>query len=132
MSGLSLRLLSAALFTLLAWGARAQAPVQATQQATLAQPDQAPGPVVIGCRMSAAPGNEPLCIIDGMLASPKQLAELNPGDIEKMDVLSAKQGAALYGNRGLNGVVLITSKPRHKQDAALLKQRQQQHLQQLR
>lgn len=39
-----------------------------------------------------------------------RLAELNPNDIESMSVLKGPEAAALYGNEGANGVILITTK----------------------
>ncbi|WP_171025478.1 TonB-dependent receptor plug domain-containing protein [Hymenobacter jeollabukensis] len=81
--------------------------------------------------MSPPPGNKPLYLIDGRPATTEQFASLNPENIQKIEVLSAKQGTALYSSQALNGAVLITSRPRRKQQAALFKQRQQQPTQQL-
>lgn len=54
-------------------------------------------------------GNGPLLIVDG---SPYDgdFNSINPGDIESMTVLKDAASAALYGSRGANGVVLITTK----------------------
>jgi TonB-dependent starch-binding outer membrane protein SusC len=67
-------------------------------------------------------GNEPLYVIDGVLiesqvdmswiGSPAQngLSSINPGDIESMEILKDASATSIYGARGANGVVLITTK----------------------
>ena len=52
--------------------------------------------------------NTPLYVVDGVPAS--GISDLNPADIESMSVLKDAASAALYGNRGANGVILITTK----------------------
>lgn len=69
--------------------------------------------------------NEPLFVIDGIPIFPSNatfapgntggqaqnaLANLNPGDIESMEVLKDASATAIYGSRGANGVVIITTK----------------------
>ena len=82
--------------------------------------------------------NEPLYVIDGiqigggnegvvftgnggnttaMRTSP--LTNLNPNDIESIEILKDASAAAIYGNRGANGVVLITTKKGKKGDARI-------------
>ncbi len=53
--------------------------------------------------------NEPLYVVDGfaLAASPNAL---NPADIESIEVLKDASATAIYGSRGANGVVLITTK----------------------
>jgi TonB-linked SusC/RagA family outer membrane protein len=52
--------------------------------------------------------NEPLYIVDGVPYG--SLNAINPNDIERIDVLKDAASAAIYGSRGTNGVVLITTK----------------------
>jgi len=52
--------------------------------------------------------NQPLYIIDGVPADPGN--ELNPNDIESISVLKDASSAAIYGTRGANGVIIITTK----------------------
>ena len=55
----------------------------------------------------------PLYVVDGMPVEPApdgSLSFLNPSDIEKIDVLKDAASTAIYGSRGANGVVLITTK----------------------
>ncbi|GEO06466.1 SusC/RagA family TonB-linked outer membrane protein [Adhaeribacter aerolatus] len=68
-------------------------------------------------------GNEPLYVIDGFpvysgggLSTPgtgpnlNPMASLNPGDIESIEILKDASATAIYGSRGANGVVLVTTK----------------------
>lgn len=54
--------------------------------------------------------SEPLYIIDGMPGNQDAMELVNPGDIESMEVLKDASAAAVYGARGANGVILITTK----------------------
>ncbi len=58
---------------------------------------------------SATAGNDPLYIVDGVPVE-NGLANLNPNDVESMEVLKDASSAAIYGSRGSNGVILITTK----------------------
>ena len=51
--------------------------------------------------------NEPLFIIDGI---PGSYSQINPSDIESVDVLKDASSTAIYGSAGANGVVIITTK----------------------
>ena len=54
---------------------------------------------------------QPLYIINGKEALKEELAQINPSNIEKMDVLKSDAAVLAYGDRGRNGVVVITLKP---------------------
>ena len=55
--------------------------------------------------------NTPLYIIDGFpVEDPAQAAALNPNDIESTNILKDASATAIYGSRGANGVVVITTK----------------------
>ena len=73
--------------------------------------DPAAGEATIRIRgigsMSAS--NTPLYIVDGMPYS-GSISDINPNDVESMSVLKDASAAAIYGARGANGVVLITTK----------------------
>lgn len=59
-------------------------------------------------------GSGPLIVIDGVEGG--NLANLNANDIESIDVLKDGSAAAIYGTRGTNGVILVTTrkgKPGH-------------------
>ena len=51
--------------------------------------------------------NEPLYIIDGV---PGDINILNPNDIESVEVLKDASSTAIYGTRGSNGVIVVTTK----------------------
>jgi len=54
--------------------------------------------------------NEPLYIVDGVPYGTNGPLNINPNDIERIDVLKDAASAAIYGSRGTNGVVLVTTK----------------------
>lgn len=60
-------------------------------------------------RRSFNASNEPLYVIDG-IPTVGGLEDLNPQDITSMEVLKDASATAIYGSRGANGVVLITTK----------------------
>ncbi|MFD1630482.1 TonB-dependent receptor [Pseudopedobacter beijingensis] len=53
--------------------------------------------------------NEPLYVIDGIIDA-GDLSDINPSDIESIQVLKDASSTAIYGSRGANGVVIITTK----------------------
>lgn len=57
--------------------------------------------------ISTTGDNNPLWVIDGIPSSPNYL---NPNDIESMDVLKDAASTAIYGSRGANGVIIVTTK----------------------
>ncbi len=54
-------------------------------------------------------GASPLIVLDGMIYN-GDLSDINPQDIDKVDVMKDASSAAIYGSRGSNGVILITTK----------------------
>ncbi|MDT0647147.1 TonB-dependent receptor [Zunongwangia sp. F260] len=54
-------------------------------------------------------GNDPLYIIDGTPTG-AGLTDINPNDIESIQILKDASSAAIYGNRAANGVIIITTK----------------------
>jgi len=53
---------------------------------------------------------DPLILIDGMESTPTDLARLQPDDIAGFSILKDATASSLYGARGANGVVLVTTK----------------------
>ena len=53
--------------------------------------------------------NEPLYVIDGIIGA-GDLNSINPADIQSIEVLKDASSTAIYGSRGANGVILITTK----------------------
>ena len=62
--------------------------------------------------------NSPLIILDGMPYD-GVLSNINPQDVESMTVLKDAAASAIYGARGANGVILITTKKGRPQDAEI-------------
>jgi TonB-linked SusC/RagA family outer membrane protein len=60
--------------------------------------------------ISITQDNEPLYIVDGFPAESSLFQTLSPSDIESIDVLKDASATAIYGARGANGVVVITTK----------------------
>jgi len=55
--------------------------------------------------------NEPLWVIDGIIVGQNyNLNNLNPNDISSIEVLKDASSVAIYGSRGANGVILVTTK----------------------
>lgn len=54
--------------------------------------------------------NEPLYVVDGVPLQTGGIEALNPRDIESIDVLKDASSTAIYGSRGANGVILVTTK----------------------
>lgn len=67
------------------------------------------GNILVRGQRSISAGNNPLIVLDGIFFN-GNLADVNPNDIESMEVLKDASAAAIYGSRAANGVILITSK----------------------
>ena len=81
-------------------------------------PDQSPTIRIRGFGSLNA-GKDPLIIVDGAPYS-GDMNTLNPNDVESMTVLKDAASSALYGARGANGVIIITTKQAKKgQDAVV-------------
>ncbi|MDR0712811.1 MAG: TonB-dependent receptor [Bacteroidales bacterium] len=76
-------------------------------------------------------GNEPLYVVDGFPfynnvyssgvvsgSSVNPLASVNPADIESIDILKDAAATAIYGSRGANGVIIITTKKGEKGESS--------------
>ena len=68
------------------------------------------GDVRIRGTRSITAGNDPLYVIDGIPMTAGSMSDVNPNDIESMEILKDASATAIYGSRGANGVVLITTK----------------------
>lgn len=90
-------------------------------------PGQASRIIIRGGAKSITGSNQPLFVIDGVpisndddgsggstevegVSTPNRVADINPDDIESMSILKGSAASVLYGNRGSNGVILITTK----------------------
>jgi TonB-linked SusC/RagA family outer membrane protein len=65
--------------------------------------------IVIRGRSSINSTNSPLWVIDGVIVGNND-PKLNPSDVASLSVLKDASATALYGNRGANGVIIVTTK----------------------
>ncbi len=72
------------------------------------KPGSAPKILIRG-RRSFNAGNDPLYVVDGIPLS-AGYEDINPNDIQSMEVLKDATATAIYGARGANGVILVTTK----------------------
>ena len=68
------------------------------------------GSITIRGTRSLNASNSPLYVVDGIPMQSGGIDDLNPRDIEAIDILKDASSTAIYGSRGANGVVLITTK----------------------
>lgn len=73
------------------------------------QPGSSPSIRVRGSGSISA-SNEPLYVIDGLPLMDGDISDINPADIESMEILKDASSTAIYGSRGANGVVMITTR----------------------
>lgn len=74
-------------------------------------------------------GSEPLWVVDGVpmhsftstLTGLNTIAEIDPADIESIQVLKDAQSSSIYGSRAANGVILVTTKKGHPNQKARFK-----------
>jgi TonB-linked SusC/RagA family outer membrane protein len=67
------------------------------------------GSILLRGKRSFVASNDPLIILDGMTFY-GELNDINPYDIKSIDVLKDASSTAIYGSRGANGVIIITTK----------------------
>ena len=76
---------------------------------TTGEPGAATSIRIRGTRSITA-SNEPLIVVDGVAGAVTDLNDINSEDIESISVLKDASSTAIYGSRGSNGVVLVTTK----------------------
>ncbi len=94
-----------------------QSPLQALQgkvtgvQVTSASGEPGAAPRVLIRGVGTFGGGDPLYVVDGtLLQNPTDVNFINNNDIESIEVLKDASAAAIYGARGANGVIIITTK----------------------
>ena len=73
------------------------------------KPGELPDIVIRGTRSISA-SNTPLYVLDGIPLAAGSMADINPNDIASVEILKDASATAIYGSRGANGVVLISTK----------------------
>jgi len=66
--------------------------------------------VVLRGNRSITGNNQALIVIDNVISSTEALNQLPPNIVDNVNVIKGAQGAALYGEQGVNGVIIVTTK----------------------
>ncbi|MEZ4772934.1 MAG: SusC/RagA family TonB-linked outer membrane protein [Bacteroidia bacterium] len=66
--------------------------------------------ILIRGRNSISANNNPLIVLDGIIYAGGRLSDINPNDIESIDILKDASSSAIFGSQAANGVILITTK----------------------
>ncbi len=82
--------------------------------------NSAPGgaPTVRVRGVSSFRNTDPVYVVDGLILD--NIAFLNPNDIQSMEILKDASSTAIYGSRGANGVIIITTKQGRKNQKAMV------------
>lgn len=70
----------------------------------------APTSIRIRGTRSIEASNEPLIVVDGVMDAVSDIGDINPDDIESISVMKDASSTAIYGSRGANGVIMITTR----------------------
>ena len=90
--------------------------------ATTGEPGATTSIRIRGTRSISA-SNEPLIIVDGVIDGIHDLNDINSADIESISVLKDASSTAIYGARGSNGVIVITTKKGRGMDEMCIRDR---------
>ncbi|MQP25130.1 mucoidy inhibitor MuiA family protein [Flavobacterium sp. LMO8] len=66
--------------------------------------------IVLRGSRSISENNQALVVIDGVISDARTLQSIDSSHIKSTEVLKGAQGAALYGEQGVNGVIIVTTK----------------------
>nr|WP_158231487.1 VWA domain-containing protein [Gaetbulibacter sp. 4G1] len=66
--------------------------------------------IIIRGNASVLKGTEPLLVVDGVVTSYNNMNNIKPKDIQNISILKDASAAALYGSRGSNGVIVVSTK----------------------
>ncbi len=77
------------------------------------------GTVSIRALGSITAGTSPLWVVDGFPTDQRNAQAINPSDIQSIEVLKDASSTAIYGSRGANGVIIITTKSGKKGTSTL-------------
>jgi TonB-linked SusC/RagA family outer membrane protein len=90
--------------------------VSGLQVSTTSQGVNAGTRIVLRGNRTITGNNEALIVIDGAISSSTVLGQLPPDVIDNVNIVKGAQGAALYGQQGVNGVIIVTTKKGSKKD----------------
>jgi len=70
-----------------------------------------PAPATAESRCATAPAASPLYVVDGKQSTCEDVMQMPRDRIDRIEILKGEAAAAIYGSRGANGVILVTTKP---------------------
>lgn len=74
------------------------------------QPGASPQIFIRGGSSTSPEGDAPLLVVDGVVGQMRNISDLNPDDIESVQVLKDAASTAIYGARAANGVIIVKTK----------------------
>ena len=80
-------------------------------------------PVIVHCARTINISEKPLWILDGFISTEKNIKSLNPNNIKSVNILKGTGATAIYGSKGVNGVILITTQNLTKKELRKLKRK---------
>ncbi|WP_343588773.1 hypothetical protein [Flavobacterium sp.] len=107
------KLISFSILILLSYGAMAQNKTVSSKKKDtipISSVPQAQSSKVIICGPPKSAFIKLLYVLDGRIADSLKVSKINPNDIESLKVLQGKEAKLIYGDRGENGAIVITSK----------------------
>lgn len=81
-----------------------------TLQISDGQPGSNPQIFIRGGTSTSPEGDAPLFIVDGFVGAVRNISDLNPDDIESVQVLKDAASTAIYGARAANGIIIVKTK----------------------
>ena len=79
--------------------------------------------VIVHCERTINISEKPLWILDGFISTEKNIKSLNPNKIKSIEVLKGTGATAIYGSKGVNGVILITTQNLTKKELRKLRRK---------
>ena len=107
------KLISFFILILLSYGAMAQNKMVSSKKKDtipISSVPHAQSSKVIICEPSKSSFIKLLYILDGKIADSLKFSKIDPNEIESLKVLPGKEAKLIYGDRGANGAIVITSK----------------------
>lgn len=83
------------------------------------QPGATPQIFIRGGSSTSPESDTPLIIVDGIVGAARNIVDLNPDDIESMQVLKDAASTAIYGARAANGIIIVKTKSGKSGDTKL-------------
>ncbi len=80
-------------------------------------------PLIVHCERTINNNEKPLWVVDGFISTEKNIIDLNPNNIKSIEVLKDNGATAIYGSKGVNGVILITTQNLTKKELRKLQRK---------